>query len=291
MKQSILIILLFSVFTHSIKANGITPPFEVRVSGKGQPILFIPGATCSGDEWQAAVAHYSKNYECHVFTLAGYAGAPAIADGPYLPTFKTALINYVGEHKLKNVIVVGHSIGGFLSLKLAIEMKDALQKIVVVDAMPFYAGALNPAAKAGFSEVQAKQFLDGYNKMNDAELKASQRNIARTLCADSSKWDAIAEWGGKSDRKTMAYSMAEMFGDDIREDIAKIKVPVLVLAAFKAMPEYPGFTKDYITSTFKEQYKQCTTCTISVSSSAKHFVMYDEPEWFLKEIDNFIQRP
>jgi hypothetical protein len=36
------------------------PAFQVKITGKGQPMLFIPGATCSGDEWQATVAHYAK---------------------------------------------------------------------------------------------------------------------------------------------------------------------------------------------------------------------------------------
>ena len=81
--------------------------------------------------------------------------------------------------------------------------------------------------------------------------------------------------------------MSEMMGTDLREQIAAIKVPVLVLAAFKPQEQYPQFTKEYVEATFKKQYEKCTPCVVRVSANAKHFLMYDAPEWFLAEIDNF----
>lgn len=58
-------------------------------------MLFIPGATCSGDTWKKTVAQYDKNYQCHVFTFAGYAGTTALPEGPYLEIFKSSLIAYI----------------------------------------------------------------------------------------------------------------------------------------------------------------------------------------------------
>lgn len=291
MKKTHLIIVLFSLITfHGFSKVIPSAAFQVKVSGKGQPMLFIPGATCSGEEWQASAAYFSQKYQCHVFTLAGYAGIPPLANSPYLNTFKSELIKYITDNKLKNVIIVGHSIGGFLALKIASEMTRDLEKVVIIDAMPFYAGALNPAAKIGFNEQQAKIMLTSLEKMNNNQLKSYQLAIAKTLCADSSKWDMIAGWGSSSDRKTVAYTVNEMMGEDIRLEIAKIKVPVLVMAAYKSVPEYIGFTKEYVEDTFKQQYKRCTTCTIIISPPAKHFIMYDAPDWFVSEIDAFIHK-
>lgn len=276
----VLVIILFSS-AHAQK------PFKVTITGKGQPILFIPGATCSGDVWQATVAHYAQNYECHVFTLAGYAGTTPLSEGPYLEIFKSSLISYIKTNNLQHIILVGHSIGGFLSLGIASELHERLEKLVIVDALPFYAGVINPNASKGFNKEQAQTMLMAYNNMNDQQLKASQLQVTRTLCADSTKWDMIAEWGARSDRRTMAYTINEMMGNDLRDTIASIKVPVLVLAAYQPLPQYPQFTKEYVEATFKKQYSQCKTCTIHVSPAAKHFIMYDSPEWFLQEIDTF----
>lgn len=264
------------------------PAFQVKVTGQGQPMLLIPGATCSGNLWDETVARYSTKYQCHVLTLAGYAGAASVETKNYLDFYQAQIIQYVQKEKLQKVILVGHSIGGFLSLKIASVLKDHLQKVVIIDALPFYALTLNPGAKAGFDEQQAKNLLASYNQMDQSQLHANQLATARSLCADSTKWNLIASWGAKSDRKTMAYTMMEMIGQDIRQTIAAIQVPVLVMAAFAPMPDYPQFSKEYVQSTFEQQYSQCKTCEVHVTSSARHFIMYDAPQWYFKEIDTFI---
>lgn len=283
--QLLLVIILFCV-THA--QGGVVPAFKVTVTGKGQPMLFIPGHTCSGEVWKETVARFAKKYECHVFTLAGYAGTAPLTEPPFLNTFKKQIINYIVNKKLNNVILVGHSIGGFLSLGIAAEIKGHLQKVIVVDGMPFYAGVMDPGAKSGFNEEQAKAMLAGFEKMDKAQLKINQLVVARSMCSDSTKWDAIAEWGATSDRKTMAYAVMEMMGDDIRQQIAAIKVPVLVIDAYAPSPLYPTYTQEYSLNMYKQQYEQCKTCEIKVTPPSKHFVMYDVPEWFYQEIEHFI---
>ena len=263
-------------------------PFKVKVTGKGDPMLFIPGLTCSGEVWDETVARYSKKYQCHVFTLAGYAGQAPILKTPYLDAYKDAIIAYIKDKKLDRVVLVGHSIGGFLSLRIATELKEHLKKVIIVDALPFYAGMLNPGAKNGFDERAARTAFEGFEKMDNKALKANQMNMAKFLCADSTKWDMIATWGATSDRKTMAYSMFEMLGNDIRQQIAAIKVPVLVMAAFAPVAQYPAFTSDYVRSSYKQQYAQCLSCTVKVTPSSKHFIMYDAPQWYFSEIDAFL---
>lgn len=292
MKTKNLIILTMStllLMSITLFAKAESAAFQVKVTGKGQPMLFIPGATCSGEEWKETVARYSNHYQCHVFTLAGYAGAAPVESKDYLDTYKTEIIKYIRDKKLNKVILVGHSIGGFLSLCIASEMHDHLQKVIIVDAMPFFAAAFNPNAKAGFNEEMAKNMLAGYDKMDTEKLRSSQRGIAKYLCADSTQWAKIAEWGVQSDHRTMAYTMSEMLGKDIREQISSIQVPVLVLAAFMPKPGSPLFTSEHVTDIFTKQYQQCKTCVIHVSPSAKHFIMYDAPQWYYQEIDTFIK--
>jgi len=92
----------------------------------------------------------------------------------------------------------------------------------------------------------------------------------------------------RSDRKTMAYTMTEMMSNDLRETIANIKVPVLVMSAWAPNPQYPAFTKESGLKTYEDQYKACKSCTIHITDHSKHFIMYDEPQWFYKELDTFI---
>ena len=64
--------------TGSLSAADEGRPFAVTVTGSGRPMVLIPGLACGGSVWDATVAHYKASYECHVVTLAGFAGQPAI---------------------------------------------------------------------------------------------------------------------------------------------------------------------------------------------------------------------
>ncbi len=77
---------------------------------------------------------------------------------------------------------------------------------------------------------------------------------------------------------------------DIRSRISTIQVPVLVMAAYCKMPEYPGYTRESVINTYTSQYKACSSCIVHAPEDrARHFIMYDTPEWYFTEIDNFIK--
>ena len=280
--------LLMAVFEISTAAISYSA-FSVEVSGTGQPLLLIPGATCSGHEWDETVSHFKGKFQFHVFTLAGYAGLAPLKNGPYLDSFRFQIEQYIRDRRLTRVILMGHSIGGFLCLQMGIDSLPEIQKIVVVDAMPFFAGAMNPAATAGFSEEKAKMTLAAYNSMNDTAMFKNQLAAAKYLCNDSTYWNQIATWGMRSDKKTVAYSIMEMMGNDLRQSISSIQVPVLVLAAYNISPQFPAYTREFALKTYISQYEECGKCSIDMAEGGtKHFIMYDNPEWMYKELDGFI---
>ena len=169
-------------------------------------------------------------------------------------------------------------------------MKGHLQKILVVDALPFFAATFNPNASDTFTEKQAQSTLATYTKMDDKELKKNQLGTARFLCRDSTRWETIATWGATSDRRTFAYTITEMMTNDMRKKVSDITVPVLVLGAYCKVPEYAGYTRESVVSTYTDQYKACGQCTIHVAEDrTKHFIMYDNPDWYFAEVDNFLK--
>src|SRR5580765_3742730 len=92
--------------------------FQVEVSGHGRPMILIPGLSSSGDTWKTTVARYRDRYECHVLTLAGFAGVPPI-DEPVMTAVRAELATYIRERRLDHPIIVGHSLGGSLAMALA----------------------------------------------------------------------------------------------------------------------------------------------------------------------------
>ena len=97
MKNFILVITLFTL-SLTIYAKNESQHISIEVSGKGKPIVLIPGFTVPGDIWNPLVKKLEKNYECHIVTLAGFGGEEPI-EFPWLPRINESLKNYI----IKNV--------------------------------------------------------------------------------------------------------------------------------------------------------------------------------------------
>lgn len=287
MKSILLCILL--VFTSVARAQSDVD-LKADVSGKGAPIVFIPGLISSGEVWSETVAALSGSHECHVLTLPGFAGQAPIAEGPYLEAFQASITTYIQDRGLTDVTLVGHSLGGFLSLKIGIDQPAFLKRIVVVDALPFLAGAMNPAAKAGIDSAMIRNYIASFAPYSEEQIRGMRRMSAKANVLDSTRWDSLVEWTMASDLATEAHAAVELMGTDLRADVAKIRVPVLVLAAFAPNPQFPTFTSEFVDRLYSTQFSAVPDVTVAVTPNARHFIMYDEPVWMVDRIRTFLSK-
>ena len=281
MKKTILlaIALLISTFT-----NAQNHSFEVKVTGKGKPVILIPGYSCSGEVWNETVEHLKTNYELHVITIAGFGGVKPIENDEILKTVRNEIINYVKTKKLKKPMLIGHSLGAFMTLWVQTTEPELFGKSICVDGLPFISAIGKPETTAESVKANPQ-----YNKQNTiANFKALPsegyvKNMTKSMLYqvnDSIRAKQIAEWSFKSDRTTLGSTIIEMSTTDLRQDLSKIKAPVLVLTSLWGNKE--ASEKEY-----GIQYALLKNKTIKVAN-AKHFIMYDTPEWFYNEIDLFL---
>ncbi|MEP6948148.1 MAG: alpha/beta hydrolase [Ginsengibacter sp.] len=257
--------------------------FKAEVYGNGQPIILIPGYSCSGDVWNATVDALKAKYQLHVLTLAGFAGVPPI-DTPILKTVKNDLIKYVKDNHLNKPVLIGHSLGAFMSLWVASEEPSLFSKIICVDGVPFFAAMSNPSITS--EEIKknpaynAEAAAANFKNMPEKEFKDNQFKQMLTMVSDTARARLIAQWGAASDRKTLGYTFVEMYTTDLRNDIAKINIPVLVLGSTYG-------TKEISQKILGEQYSLLPDKRIFIAPT-KHFIMYDDPIWFREQVKNFL---
>ena len=114
--KNLLILLWALIFGWNLNAQHSA--FKVQVVGKGEPILFFPGFACTDEVWEVQVKELSKEFECHLFTFAGFGDVPPV-EFPWYPKIEEEVQRYIGEHQLEDAIAIGHSLGGTLALSLA----------------------------------------------------------------------------------------------------------------------------------------------------------------------------
>jgi pimeloyl-ACP methyl ester carboxylesterase len=262
-------------------------PFQVKVAGHGRPMILIPGLSSSGETWDTTVDHYKDRYECHVLTVAGFAGVPRVP-APMLEEVRDGLADYIRKNKLDRPIVVGHSLGGFLALDLAARYPDLPGRLVIVDAYPFFAGIADPtltAAKARASAEQTRKYMASMSQdMYERYVKSGLST--RTMVTSEAGFDRITAWGLASDRTAVADAMAELFGADLRDDLSAIKVPTLVLGSWIAYKDYTDHARTE--ANLKAQYAKLASVEIQLTDTARHFVMWDDPEWMFRHLDRFV---
>ena len=267
------------------------PTFAVRVVGNGQPMLLIPGLTCPGAVWDAAVAHYQQRYQCHIISLAGFGGlapgASPVAD-PLLPAVRDQLLAYIKAHKLSRPVVVGHSLGGFLALALSIAQPEAMGPLVILDSLPFLAAVQNAATTVEAARPMADNMRQ---QMKQGRMPAAaQRQMVAGMVTDTARQTLLARWGQASDPATTAQAMYDLYTTDLRADLGRIRQPALVLGAWAAYKAY-GSTKESTRAIFVQQYAKLPQVRIELSEAGRHFLMYDDTAWFLAQTDAFLKQP
>ena len=211
-------------------------------------------------------------------------GVPSI-DSPGLKKVRDAIILYVKQQHLNKPIVIGHSLGSFMGLWINSTAPELFGKLICVDGMPFYSALNDPNANAdslknnpSLNEAVVVKSFDRQDAPGFIDMAA--KALAWQV-ADTARARQIAIWQYHSNKRTLGITLIELATTDLRKNIATITAPVLVLGSIY-------FTKEKSYELIGQQFKNLPSATIHVSDS-KHFIMYDQPEWFYNEIDTFLQ--
>ncbi len=251
-------------------------------------MILIPGLSCPGEVWDSTVARYQDRYQLHVLSLAGFAGVPRVP-APFLDTAREAIAAYIRKNQLDHPIIVGHSLGGYLALDLAVHYPDLPGKLVIVDSYPMLAAIMDPSMTTEKARASAAQMRKGMEQQSQDmyERTAKSGMYTRSMVTKDSDLDRTIEWSLKSDRTAVTDAMSELFAADLRADLVKIQSPTLVMGAWIGYKEY-GATHDGIAASLNSQYAKLSGVQIAVTDTARHFIMWDDPNWMFAQIDSFL---
>lgn len=264
---------------------------DIKTQGKGAAVILIPGLNSSSSVFNETCAAIKSNNQCYLVQLPGFAGlAPAATtDEDFLISMRDKIEHYLHVKKLKNLTLIGHSLGGTLSLMIAQHSPDLITKIVIIDALPFYSAIQNPAASAELMKPQAEQMRTMMlNQSNEDYLKYGAQNLA-SMSNDPARMPLLTEWLKTSDKATTANAIYSMMVTDLRKSIADIKAPTLVLGAWAAYKAY-GATKESTKAIFTTQYAELKNVDIRMSEAGYHFLMWDDAIWVNKQIKDYLSK-
>lgn len=281
------------IFTAAIAAIALAMPafaqerFTATVTGKpdGPPVILIPGLASSAAVWDETVKRLAPTHRLHVLNVRGFAGvaAGANAEGPVLQP----LIEEIGAYAetLDRPAMIGHSMGGLISLEVAAARPDKIGRVMVVDALPFYALLFNPAATVEMAAPYAEQNRAQLLAMTEPQFAAAQAQTMAMMSLSEADQPTLLDWSLTSDRRVVAQAMYDLTLDDARARLPAIKAPVTVLYAWDESMGQPSTLADGI---FGGGYASLPSANLKRVEGSYHFIMLDQPGAFATEVAGFL---
>ena len=261
--------------------------FSVTVTGSGPDVILIPGLASSAATWDGTVARLKGHYRLHVLNLAGFAGEPAGANasGDILPAEVEAIDAYIKANHLKPVIV-GHSLGGTLTLMLAKAHPEDASRIVVVDALPYIGLLFGPTATVEMVRPQAALMKAGIESASADAFKAQETAALARMVTSPADRELTLGWVLASDRHVLAQAMYEDMVTDLRPDLGAIKATTILMYPTNAAT---GQNPDLTEAFYKTSFSGLANLTLVRIDNSLHFAMLDQPEAFYAALDGALK--
>lgn len=261
--------------------------FTVSAEGRGRNVIFVHGLAASAECWEEASEQLGPDVRAHFIQMRGFAGLAASGFREpmnFLKPMADALAGYIRTLREGPVAVVGHSMGGIVSLILARDHADVVDRLMVVDVPAYFSVLINPFATPGSMAGIAQHSRRTYIEKSKMQLQDDLRGATGKLVMDPGKVDRIVRWGMASDRATTADVMAEVMVTDLRGDLAKIDAPVDVIYAFdKGTQSRLGVDQVYTSA-----YSGLRRGRRVRIDNARHYVMLDQPDAFYGAVRDWL---
>jgi pimeloyl-ACP methyl ester carboxylesterase len=256
-----------------------------------QALIFIPGYALGPWEFAREITAYSANYTVYALTLPGFDGRHGAA-GPLFQTVTADFWTWLAAQNIGKPIVIGHSLGGSLAILLAEQHSELLKAVVAIDGLPILPG--EDEQSTATREQNAKDMAGAINMLStSSQFADAEATYTLPLMVSSSK--DVSGIAGKVEHDgvdigTSAAWIAEDMNLDLRPDLNKITVPLVVIAPY----DDPIDQKTWPTANAKKAYYATllagdTTAQVEMISPSRHFVMLDQPQMLDTMLDAFLK--
>ncbi len=293
----------FCALTCALAAAAVPPPapppiatfdvgsLHVEQYGSGpKTLIFIPGLTCGPWEWSGQIAHFAPGYTIYALTLPGFDGRPGIS-GPLFATTTADFWRLLDEKHIVKPIVIGHSLGGTIGFMLATQHPERLGGVIALDGLPILPG-MNFMPRAQVEQIASRTETQ-IASTTPAQFAAYERSTAiPPLVTARSDVDAIAALAGKSDPGTTARWLDEDMLLDLRPELPKAALPILLIAPFDASvdAQYTLTTVAAKRAYYASLVTGAPNLQIVTIESSRHFAMYDQPQAVTDTIAQFLAK-
>jgi 3-oxoadipate enol-lactonase len=243
-------------------------------SGQGSaPALFLFHSLLSDRaSFDAIVPQLSKSHRLIVPELPGFGGSKAVEGG--LAAVADRMAEVVKEAGGGEAIVLGNGYGGFVALQMAIRHPDIAGKLILADC----GAAFSQAGREAFRNMAAASKAKGLAAITDVAMRRLFAPEFQTAHPELMQYRREAFL--KTDPDVLQAACAQLAELDLRPELSKVKMPVLVLVGEHDEATPPPMSHELAALLPNARLKVLAGCA--------HVPQLQAPEVFLDAIGDFL---
>jgi pimeloyl-ACP methyl ester carboxylesterase len=245
-----------------------------EVYGRGRPVILLHGWIESWGVWQETMTQLGKHYRTYALDFWGFGESGTRRQSYAVQDFVSLVDQFMEQLGIMRAPLVGHSMGGTVSLSVAIQFPERVSQVAVIGS-PIAGSSLAPMLKlAGYRPIA---FLV-HNMM--WSLKLGLRLSSPFITRDRGWPEMVSHDLSRTSLESFLNSISSLRRTDLSPILNQIQVPVMGMYGCRDVIVNP------------DQWKPLQAgihhARIELFEESGHFPMLDEPEEFLAKLQNFL---
>jgi len=248
-----------------------------EVYGRGRPVILLHGWLGSWGLWQETMAFLGQHYRTYALDFWGFGESGKKRNTYMVQDFVSLVDQFMDKLGIASAPLVGHSMGGTVSLSVAIQYPERVQKVTIIGS-PIVGSSLAPALKlAGYRPIAFLLFT------MFGMFRAAMRVASPFICRDPRFPDMMDSDLSKTTLESFLVSIASLRRTDLRPNLHQIKVPVMGMFGDRDNIVHPRQWQPLL--------QGIPTARIERFKKAGHFIMLDEPQECMRLLKDFLYSP
>jgi pimeloyl-ACP methyl ester carboxylesterase len=268
--------------THFVRVGGARLHYLDYGTAGQPPILCVHGGAAHGHWFDFFAPGFVADFHVRALDFRGHGDSSWMMPPDYTYERHAADLAEVAEQlDLRDFVLIGHSMGGLVSLVYAATYPGRIRALIIVDStlrMPEERVAMlrNVGNRPGSRYATHAEFLSRYRLRPDGTTAAPE--IIRHLAERGGRQLPDGSWTHKFDRNV--YAQRNSF--DGIPHCGKITIPILVVKG--------GLSSRVTPQLITEAKAQCPTLELAEVPHADHHVFLDNPLGFERVVKAFLGR-
>lgn len=246
-----------------------------EVYGRGRPVILLHGWLGSWGLWQETMAYLGKFYRTYALDFWGFGESGTKRSTYQVQDFVSMVDQFMEQLGISQAPLVGHSMGGTVSLSVAIQYPQRVRKVVVIGS-PIVGSSLSILLK-----LFGRRWIAMLVHHNLWALKLSYRILAPFYSRDPRWADMMDRDVSRTSLESFLISIASLRKTDLRPSLPQIKMPAMGMFGHRDIVVSPNQWKPMLAG--------IPHARIERFPNAGHFIMLDEPQVFQETLRNFLE--